>query len=154
MGGGRRRNLDSREGMSNEALNAVAGGGGRGNNDLSWGAEGGMRTSRRCRAVDGSCPRKDGSGEMRDVLLASSSVGSALEQLASTLVPSKPPPTPSNSCSSSSSTSSSLNRLVPVMTLAMDPVRFRPNRDLREAPLKELRDDAEDIRATRRSSMA
>ena len=70
------------------------------------------------------------------------------------------PPTPSNSCSSSSSMRYSLGKLLFVLLLAMDSVRLRGAYRLRQAapiPIPEpaeLIDDAEDLRATTRSSMA
>lgn len=73
---------------------------------------------------------------------------------------SNPPPMPSNSSSSSSSTSCSLGKLLFVLLLAMDSVRLRGAYLLRQAapvPILEpveLIDDAEDLRATTRSSMA
>jgi len=70
------------------------------------------------------------------------------------------PPTPSNSCSSFSSTRCSLRKLLFVLILAMDSVRLkgvyrlrRGARTLIPEPV-ELIDDAEDLRATIRSSMA
>jgi len=70
------------------------------------------------------------------------------------------PPIPSNSCSSFSSTRCSLRMLWFVLVLAMDSVRLRGAYRLRQTgptlipePV-ELIDDAEDFRATTRSSMA
>jgi len=74
--------------------------------------------------------------------------------------PSDSPPTPSNSCSSFSSTRCSLRKLLFVLVLAMDSVRLQGVYRLRRAARTlipepvELIDDAEDLRATMRSSMA
>ena len=73
---------------------------------------------------------------------------------------SKSPPIPSNSSSSSSSTRCSLRKLLFVLLLAMDGVRLRGAYRLRQTipiPIPEpveLTDDAEDLRATMRSSIA
>lgn len=92
-------------------------------------------------------------------LLASSSVVSPLGLLVDMLGASKPPPTPSSSSCSPSSTRSSLMMLPDVKSLAMDPVRARPEYRLFQAgpipiPVEDPSEEPEALRATMRSSIA
>lgn len=169
-GGGRRRVFDftgTRGMSSNVDLIAVAGIGGSLNEALCAGAEGGILRGGRGLTAETAETGLEGKPvpcSLRDALEASSSVGSelpALEQLASTLEVSKPPPTPSNSASSSSSTRFSLNTLPNVVTLHTEGVRLRDGyRGLLmtlagpRAELAELIEEAEDLRATMRSTIA
>ena len=84
---------------------------------------------------------------------------SPLELLCRELTLSKPPPMPNSSSSSSSSTKSSLNTLpLEVILLATDPARLRSlYRFLHTGPMPrpdDVIDDAEDLRAMTRSSIA